>query len=179
MPLRFVLRYDPVFLELARRLASGEWGGLTGISVSAVLGSHEKERELLSFLILLFGRPPSALRTVIPHELTRSIFMYGTFALSLECVVAGEALLYGRDAAISGSMSCTAAFVEFRLGSDRFLAAARDESHFYRASMAEGDGERYRSLDESKAGGPVVVGEAADLAATAAADLLFSTGELR
>lgn len=176
-PLRFVLRYDPVFLELGRRLASGEWGKATGVSVSAALAGDGNERDLLAFLILLFGQPSSATRTT-QYPVSRSIFMYRTFAVSAECVVSKEALCFGREAAVIGSLSCSTAFVEFRLGSDRLLSAARDENRSYRASLAEGDGERYRQKDETSSGGPIIVDAASDEAALTTTDRLLSTGRL-
>lgn len=176
-PLRFVLRYDPVFLELGRRLASGEWGKATGVSVSAVLASAGNERDLLAFLILLFGQPSSAIRTM-QHPVSRSIFMYRNFAISAECVVSKEALCFGREASVTGSLSCSTAFVEFRLGSDRLLSAARDENRSYRASLAEGDGERYRQKDEASPGGPILADAVSDEAALTATDRLLSTGKL-
>jgi hypothetical protein len=177
-PLRFALRYDPVFLELGRRLGSDEWGKLTGVSIFAALDRLENERELLAFLLLLFGHCENAHRTVSP-TLSRSIFIYGSFALSSECVIVGDALHFCRDFAISGSMACSSAMVEFRLGADRVLTFARDETHSYRASFAEGDGERYRRLDETSPGGPVVVRPADDADALILADRLLTTGTLR
>jgi hypothetical protein len=176
-PLRFVLRYDPVFLELGRRLEKGEWGRPNGASVSAALSRAEDEREALAFLVLLFGMPQRASRSS-RFPLARSILLYDSFALSIDCVVAEEALSSGRAAALAGSLSCSTAFVEFRLGTDRLLAAARDEEHCYRASMAEGDGERYRRMDEIRQGGPVIADPAADTSALAAADRLLSSGTL-
>ncbi len=172
-PLRFVLRYDPVFLELGKRLASGEWGRPTGVSVSAILADAAAEREVLAFLFLLFGHPLSASRLDCT-TFTRSIFLYGSSALTAECVHAAEAPLYGRRAAIAGSLSCSALFAEFRLGAERLLTVARDESRSYRVSMAEGDGARYRRMDERAPDGPVVARADADAAALAAADRVLA-----
>ena len=176
-PLRFVLRYDPVFLELGKRLGNDEWGKLTGVSVSAVLSRAEDERELFAFLITLFGLPSTAVRTDFP-AFSRSIFLYGDSALIAECVVSPDAPLYGRAAAVSGLLSCSQGCMEFRLGSERILTAARDESHVFHLSMAEGDGERYRSMDEADPRGPVVVSPLSDAAAVAAAGRLLSGGVL-
>ncbi len=175
-PLRFVLRYDPVFLELGRRMGIGEWGVPTGVSVSAALMGAEDERELIAFLIYLFGLPATATRTDF-HTCSRSFLLYGDFALTVESVVVGAVPLQGR-AVVSGFLSCSAGCVEFRLGSERVLTAARDESRVFRLSMAEGDGERYRAMDEELPGGPVVVSPLEDEAATAAAGRLLSKGSL-
>ena len=172
-PLRFVLRYDPVFLELGKRLARGEWGRPTGVSVSAVLAEAAAERDFIAFMLLLFGHPVSASRSDC-STFTRYLFLYENYALTAECVVAEEAPLYGRSAAVTGSLSCSSSFAEFRLGAERLLTVASGVSKAYRASMAEGDGERYRSMDERAFGGPVVVSVDADAAALAAADRLFA-----
>lgn len=170
-PLRFVLRYDPVFLELGKRLGRGEWGGISGVKISAALNLPESERDLLAFLILLFGHPVAAERAEFP-TFSRSILTYAGWTLTAECVIGKDIPTYGRGAVISGFLSCAAAIVEFRLGSERVLTAARDEERAYRVSMAEGDGQRYRLMDETSENGPVVARAGVDEAAVAAADRL-------
>lgn len=166
IPLRRALRYDPVFLELGKRLGCGEFGSLTGISVSSVIGSTDDLVDLIAFWVTFFGRPTFSNLSFNPHSsLAHVVLLFDGFGLSMDTVVIGspETLLLG--AIVTGSVSCSRAFVEFRFGTEKLLSYAREEGRTCRVALPEGDGAYYAAMDEASSDVDRVVREESDAAA--------------
>lgn len=176
LPLRHALRYDPVFLELGRRLAGGEFGPPTGVSSSSVLPSPEDVSEIVAFWVLLLGVPSfSSLRIDPAASLYRAIFAYSGFGLTADLVVVGSGSLpYGPT--LTGSASCARAFFDFRFGSERLLSYAPDEDSHVPVALPEGDGAFYRAMDLKVPADRRLVPEEADAAALAFARDLLARG---
>lgn len=173
LPLRHALRYDPVFLELGRRLAGGAFGPPTGISSSSVLGSAEDVAEIVAFWTLLLGLPSfSSLRVDSAASLHRAIFAYPGFGLTADLVVVDpRSLPFGPT--LTGSVSCARAFFEFRFGSERLLSYAREEDSSVPIALPEGDGAFYRAMDlEAPADERLVTGGTDEAAVAFARDLI-------
>lgn len=173
IPLRHALRYDPVFLELGRRLALGEFGPPTGIGSTSVLGSEGDVAELIAFWFLFFGAPIfSTLRRDPASSLHRAILGYPLFGLSVDMVVVDAAALpYGPT--LTGSVSCTGGFIEFRYGAERLLSYARQEDSHFPIALPEGDGAFYRAADlEAPADGRLLSDYADEAAVAFARDLI-------
>ncbi len=57
LPLRYVLRYDPVFIELGYRIKKNQWGSLHDGRFQGVLKTKSEKEEIVAFLFLLFQKP--------------------------------------------------------------------------------------------------------------------------
>ncbi len=175
-PLRFLLRYDPVFLELTRSLRSQLWGDAIGASVQAVVSSTEDSIELIAGLQLVFGFPGSA-RYSFDGCLSNAILVFGTdFAMTVEIVAAPNALRDDRPFMLVGSLNCDRSLVEFRLGAEKSLSYLGSSASPVTLPIAEGDGARYRIMDLAAVGGPLIVTDTDDIKALARARKIVLDG---
>ena len=150
MPLRYRLLYDPLFLELSGRLNRGFFGQAVGGSCSAAVYSVSDFFQLCSFIVLFFGVPRKAEVSIDPSaRLSRVFFFFDGFAFSLEAAFVPSSVPLSAGIAFSGSVFCSRSLVEFRFGAERLAAYAPSETERYRLALPEGDGSRYRKLDEA------------------------------
>jgi len=165
VPLRFLLAYDPLFLDLARRLRSGFLGKLDGSLVQAALDAPGSIPQVCAFILFLLGFPRD-LRASFDgaSSLGRFFFIYDGFVLSLEASVVRSGVP-APGIALVGSLHGGKGLLEFRFGAERLSAYSPREGESFRLAFPEGDGERYRSADLSRSGGPIVVDERTDRAA--------------
>jgi len=155
VPLRYRLLYDPLFLDLSRRFGEGFFGRVRGVGSSSVVSSSADFVQVCAFFFLFFGIPHSAqVFSDRSARLGRAVFLYEDFALSLDAFFVPAAVPAAAGVALTGSVSCEKALVEFRFGTERLAAYAPSESERYRLAFAEGDGEYYRTMDESYPEGP-------------------------
>jgi hypothetical protein len=173
-PVRFLLRYDPVMLELVRRVRSGFWGDPVGASVQAVASSADDAAEILAALVLAFGKPVSGFCSRVDGLIVAVLVFGNDFALSAELSLAPAALGEDRPFVAMGSLNCRRTLMEFRLGTEKTLAYAGPDSAALRLPLAEGDGARYRSEDLEA--GSLLVTEKDDGEALELARKLLSAG---
>jgi len=150
VPLRFQLRYDPVFLELGRRFRGEAWGRPTGVSAHAAVARGEQRRELVVFLRLLFGRPDSAIVNDFGTFEQFVFFYLPRYAMQLTLSRLPPEGYGNRDVAVVGSVAFERGLLEFRWGAERLLSFTSDGAAWTRIALPEGDGRRYR---EAESGG--------------------------
>lgn len=144
--------------------------------MSSVVASARDLSEVCAFLVLFFGIPcETRLFSDRSASLGRLLFFYEGFALSLDAVFSSGAAAAPPGVALTGSLSCAAALVEFRFGAERLSAYAPSEDLRYRLAFPEGDGERYRKMDEASPSGPVVADGKRDAEAVAFAERLLGS----
>ncbi|HCM27376.1 MAG: hypothetical protein A2Z99_10385 [Treponema sp. GWB1_62_6] len=177
-PIRFLLRYDPVILELVRRVRSGLWGGPVGASVQAAVASISDAEELIAGILLAFGPPASAHCSRAGDLFAAVLIMGSDFAITAEIVVAPAALGADLPFVAVGSLNCRRTLVDFRIGTERILSFAGPDSSAVRLPLAEGTGARYRHQDVSGKSGPVIVTEDADREALGLARRLLLEGRI-
>lgn len=172
-PLRFFLFYDPVFLRLSRYLTVSPWGAPVGVSSFVSLPPDLKiYKEYFAFLYALFGQPQ---RVLPSHQgpVLQCIFLYPQrFALQTTLVSLDSPGSLPKNIAITGSVSFPRALVEFRYARDNLLSLLVADGESQRIALPEGDGQRYRRLDEQRS--PPLLSEAVDRAS-----LLFAESLIR
>ncbi|WP_304221738.1 hypothetical protein [Gracilinema caldarium] len=147
LPLRFSLRYHPLFLELGRHLRQASWGSLQGASLQASLNNKHDKAELVAFVCYLLGLP-SHTHVISQASLTQLVFIYPAYALQLQMIVAEE---LHETSTFWGSLSFNNSnMVEIRFGHECWIAVSRREDEYYHVPLPEGSAEEYRRLDETQ-----------------------------
>lgn len=146
IPLRFRMRYHPLFLELGWNLTKETWGLLQGGSIQGTAEGRGELRELVALICYLFGIPKQK-NVLIQGSLIQFVFIYQTFAVQSQISLVS---IQKKNPSLWGSLSFYSTYlVEFRFGTDIFIAVSPKENHSYHIALPEGDAELYRSLDES------------------------------
>ncbi|MFQ3547254.1 MAG: hypothetical protein SNJ56_02865 [Termitinemataceae bacterium] len=141
LPLRFQLRYDPLFLELGWRIAHTSWGALSGVSIQGSCDGSRSRSEVLSFLLYLFGLPSQKPIYQTSASLAHLIALYPTFGMQALLTIVPE---MDRPVSLWGSLSFTnGTQVEFRYGQDYFIGVSVEEGSLYHCPFPEGDPSLY------------------------------------
>ncbi|MFA6507972.1 MAG: hypothetical protein WCT14_17860 [Treponemataceae bacterium] len=174
--LRHRLFYDPLFLDLHRRLVAGYFGRIAGGGSSAVVSSTQDLFQLCAFFVLFFGVPQkSHFFSDRAASLDKILLLYDNYALSLDAVLAPKAVPPSTGIALTGSLSCSRALVEFRFGAERLSAYAPSEETRYRLAFPEGDGALYKKMDEAYPDAKRLISRERDHAAVAFAEEVLGT----
>jgi hypothetical protein len=150
--------YDPLFLDLSRRMRSGFFGSAMGGSCAAAVSSSSDFSDVCAFLVLFFGIPTRAEAFADPAaRLGRVILLFDGFAFSLDASFVSAAVPQPTGVALTGSIAFDRSLLEFRFGVERLAAYAASENDRHVLAFPEGDGTYYRNLDAADPDGPRVL----------------------
>lgn len=134
-PLRLLLYFDPVFLELGRCRDDGRWGPLRGLSLFAAVPDTAGLREILAFLHLFLGPPSKSFCTLRPGAAELVHTYDGSAAVHLTASMVPQGL--PAAGILCGSASFDHAMAEFRWGNEGFLAYSTQEGESVRVNLED------------------------------------------
>ncbi|MCX7949170.1 MAG: hypothetical protein N2509_03545 [Treponemataceae bacterium] len=138
------LLLDPLYIELARLSQERPWGPLKGATLYSVSSGLSHIEALAALWYVWFGRPH---QTVLQKGDTsfQALFLYDHWTLQWAGSISKETLF--PEPILQGSFLFSSAMVEFRYGSERWIAVSPDGEQVYHIPLPEAHPSLYLWMD--------------------------------